>query len=389
LRNDFLEVLVEISEKMNSMFEIHNLLPAIINIAKEYLDVKRISLMLIEDDVLKMYAHAGFDVDYTSVHIKMGEGIAGKVAKTGVEVMANHTDESREELGYQASSFMSVPLKKGDKILGVLNLTDKEGDFFNETDIKVARYIASQCALGVDRFNVYRDMRKSENLRVIGMLNSSIAHDIKNLLNIVQSYLELIDLEEDLNSETREYIDAIFSEVKRIHGLTLDLLDFSRQRVSINIETFKISEMFAEIRKHANIMTKDTGIHVNVDIIDDLTMKVDRGKLFRVIFNLVSNAVDALSTNGYVSVSSQKDNEFAIFKVKDSGKGIPKENIAKLFQPFFTSGKAKGTGLGLAIVKMIVEAHNGTIEVNSEEGAYTEFTIRIPYNYESFKELHN
>lgn len=387
MKNDFLEVLVEISEKMNSMFEIHNLLPAIINIAKEYLDVKRISLMLIEDDVLKMYAHAGFDVDYDNVHIQLGEGIAGKVAKTGVEVMVNHTEKSREELGYEASSFMSVPLKKGDKILGVLNLTDKEGDFFNETDVKVARYIASQCALGVDRFNLYRDMRKSENLRIIGMLNSSIAHDIKNLLNIVQSYLELID-EEDLNPEMREYIDAIVSEVKRIHGLTFDLLDFTRQRVSINIETFKVSELFAEIQKHANIMSKDTDIVVKFNVLNDITMLVDRGKLFRVLFNLVSNAVDALEYKGEVTLTADKDGEFAVFKVRDSGKGIPKENLAKLFQPFFTSGKAKGTGLGLAIVKMIVEAHNGTIFVDSDEGLYTEFTIRIPYNYESFKELH-
>lgn len=383
-----MEVLVEISEKMNSMFEIHNLLPAIINIAKEYLDVKRISLMLIEDDVLKMYAHAGFDVDYSAVHIRLGEGIAGKVAKTGVEVMVNHTDESREELGYQASSFMSVPLKKGDKILGVLNLTDKESDYFNDEDVKVARYIASQCALGVDRFNVYRDMRKSENLRVVGMLNSSIAHDIKNLLNIVQSYLELIDMEENLNPETQEYIGAIHSEVKRIHGLTLDLLDFSRQRVSINLETFDVKEMFAEILRHAKIMTKDTNIHVEVKCDDDLIMKVDRGKLFRVLFNLVSNAIDALGSSGTVSLTAARDGEFFVFKVRDTGTGISRENLLKLFQPFFTSGKAKGTGLGLAIVKMIVEAHNGTIDVNSEEGLFTEFAVRIPYNYESFKELH-
>lgn len=374
---------------MNSMFEINSLLPAIINIAKEYLDVKRISLMLIEDDSLKMYAHAGFDVDYASVNIRLGQGIAGKVAKTGVEVMVNKTDGDKEELGYQASSFMSVPLKKEDKILGVLNLTDKSDDFFTEDDVKIARYIASQCALGVDRFNLYKDMRKSENLKVIGMLNSSIAHDIKNLLNIVQSYLDLISLEEDLNSETQEYVDAIYSEVKRIHGLTLDLLDFSRQRVSINIEIFKLSEMFAEISKHANIMTRDTDITVDVSVIDDLVMKVDRGKLFRVIFNLVSNAVDALALSGEVKLTAEKDGEYCVFCVRDSGKGIPKDHLDKLFQPFFTSGKAKGTGLGLAIVQMIVEAHNGSIEVDSQEGVYTQFTVRIPYNYESFNELHN
>ncbi len=76
----------------------------------------------------------------------------------------------------------------------------------------------------------------------------------------------------------QEYIDSIHSEVKRIHGLTLDLLDFSRQRVTINLETFKVSEMFAEISKHANIMTKDTDISVEVATLDDVTMRVDRGE---------------------------------------------------------------------------------------------------------------
>jgi signal transduction histidine kinase len=147
--------------------------------------------------------------------------------------------------------------------------------------------------------------------------------------------------------------------------------------------------MFAELQKHANIMTRDTEISVEVSVTDDLIMKVDRGKLFRVLFNLVSNAVDALGNKGEVKLTSEKDGEYCIFCVRDSGKGISGDNIDKLFQPFFTSGKAKGTGLGLAIVKMIVEAHNGIIEVESEEGVYTQFTIRIPYNYESFKELHN
>lgn len=373
---------------MNSMFELHNLLPAIINIAKEYLGVKRISLMLIEDDYLKMYAHAGFEVDHSSVHIRLGDGIAGKVAKTGIEVMSNKTDTENDVLGYQTSSFMSVPLKKGDKILGVLNLTDKEDDFFTEDDVKIARFIASQCALGVDRFNMYSDMRKSENLRVIGMLNSAIAHDIKNLLNIVQSYLELMALEKDIKPEMQEYIDAIHSEVKRIHGLTMDILDFSRQRVSITIETFRISELFDEIRKHANIMTRDTTIHVDVEVLDDIVMKVDRGKIFRVIFNLVSNAIDALPGTGTVRLTASKEDDLCVIRVRDTGKGIGSENKKKLFLPFFTSGKAKGTGLGLAIVKMIVEAHCGTIDVDSEEGVYTEFTVRIPFNYESFKELH-
>lgn len=382
LNKDLLEILVEISEKMNSMLEIHNLLPAIINIAKEYLGVKRISLMLIEDEHLKIYAHAGFDIDPDYVDIKIGEGISGRVAKTGVEVVVNHSDDIREDMGYRAKSFMSVPLKKNEKIMGVLNLTDKEHDFFNEEDVKIARYISAQCALGVERFNLISEMRKSENLKVIGMLNSSIAHDIKNLLGIVQSYLELIHMEEDLNPEVKEYVDAIYSEVERLHGLTMDLLDFSRQRVSINISAFTVSEMFADIKKHANIMTKDTDIKVKFTCDENIQLRLDRGKLFRVLFNLVGNAIDILIDSGEVDVSAKLEGSFCSFIIRDNGKGIPKEMQKKIFDPFYTSGKAKGTGLGLAIVKMIIEAHDGEVSVDSEPGKFTEFTIKVPVNYE-------
>jgi len=382
LRKELLEILVEISEKMNNMFEIHNLLPAIINIAKEYLDVKRISLMLIEDEALRIYAHAGFDIDPENVDIPMGEGISGKVAETGVEVIVNNLDDTREEMGYQAKSFASVPLKKNDKVLGVLNLTDKEGDFFTDEDVKIARYIASQCALGVERFNLYKEMRKSESLKVIGMLNSSIAHDIKNLLGIVQSYIELIHLEPDLPEEIQEYIDNIFSEVKRIHGLTLDLLDFSRQRVTINMNRFKVSLMVDDISKHANILTRDTDIEVDTTLPEDFEMELDREKLFRVLFNLVANSIDALIDKGKVKLTTEKIDDKCVFKVWDNGPGIREENRKKIFDPFFTLGKAKGTGLGLAIVKMIIEAHNGNISVDSQEGEFTEFKIEMPIRYE-------
>ncbi|MGE4497404.1 MAG: GAF domain-containing protein, partial [Deferribacterales bacterium] len=215
MKNDLLEVLLEISEKMNSIFDVNDLLPSIISIAREYLGVKRSSLMLINGKRLSISAHSGFEIDPDNIEIALGEGIAGRVAETGMETVVNLSEESREEMGYRASSFMSVPVKTNNKVIGVLNLTDKEHDYFTEDDVRIARYIASQCALGIERFNLMKDMRKSENLRVIGMLNSSIAHDIKNLLNIVQSYLELIDISE-LDPEVADYIESIHSEVKRI-----------------------------------------------------------------------------------------------------------------------------------------------------------------------------
>ena len=381
MKNDLLEVLVEISEKMNSIFDVHDLLPSIISIAREYLGVKRSSLMLINGSRLSISAHSGFEIDPGNIEIALGEGIAGKVAETGVETIVNLSEESREEMGYRASSFMSVPVKTNNKVIGVLNLTDKEHDYFTEDDVRIARYIASQCALGIERFNLVRDMRKSENLRVIGMLNSSIAHDIKNLLNIVQSYLELIDITE-LDGEVADYIESIHSEVKRIHGLTLDLLDFSRQKVSINLVRFHVSDLFKDLGKQFNVLTKDTDIKVVFVNEDDPELCLDREKIFRMLFNLIGNAVDALCEEGLVRVTAKASGDFCEFDVYDNGRGIPQDTINKIFDPFFTSGKIKGTGLGLAIVKMIAEAHAGFICVDSKPDEYTVFKVRVPLRYE-------
>ncbi|WP_265820615.1 GAF domain-containing sensor histidine kinase [Geovibrio ferrireducens] len=381
MKNDLLEVLVEISEKMNSIFDVNDLLPSIISIAREYLGVKRSSLMLINGHRLSISAHSGFEIDPGNIEIALGEGIAGRVAETGVETVVNLSEESREEMGYRASSFMSVPVRTNNKVIGVLNLTDKEHDYFTEDDVRIARYIASQCALGIERFNLMKDMRKSENLRVIGMLNSSIAHDIKNLLNIVQSYLELIDITE-LDGEVADYIESIHSEVKRIHGLTLDLLDFSRQKVSINLVRFRVSDLFKDLAKQFRVLTRDTKVTVEFINEADPELWLDREKIFRMLFNLIGNAVDVLAEKGTVRVSAAVTDCFCEFNIYDNGKGIPQDMINKIFDPFFTSGKIKGTGLGLAIVKMIVEAHSGFICVDSKPGEYTVFKVRVPLRYE-------
>ncbi len=381
MKNDLLEVLVEISEKMNSIFDVNDLLPSIISIAREYLGVKRSSLMLINGHRLSISAHSGFEIDPGNIEIALGEGIAGRVAETGVETVVNLSEESREEMGYRASSFMSVPVRTNNKVIGVLNLTDKEHDYFTEDDVRIARYIASQCALGIERFNLMKDMRKSENLRVIGMLNSSIAHDIKNLLNIVQSYLELIDITE-LDTEVADYIESIHSEVKRIHGLTLDLLDFSRQKVSINLVRFRVSDLFKDLAKQFRVLTRDTKVTVEFINEADPELWLDREKIFRMLFNLIGNAVDVLAEKGTVRVSAAITDCFCEFNIYDNGKGIPQDMINKIFDPFFTSGKIKGTGLGLAIVKMIVEAHSGFICVDSKPGEYTVFKVRVPLRYE-------
>lgn len=378
MNKDIFDVLVEISEIMNSPLENDELIHQILSVTEKFLKVKRVSLMLIEGEFLKIKASTNLGVNYRDKNIPIGSGISGKVAETGKPEIVNNAPASADDLGYETQSYLSIPIKIKDKVIGVLNLTGKNDNFFTANDVKIAHYIASQCALAIDRLSFYEEKRKTEHLKIIGKFTSSIAHDIKNLLQIVQSYVELMEIEMKGDSEINVYVESIWAELKLIHGLTLDILDFSNKQIVLNKSSVKLSELLGDINRHAAIITKLTNVSFCMDYDGEILLVCDKEKIFRVFFNLINNAVEAVGENGEVKFSVQYDDKCVYFNVKDNGKGIAPENIGKIFDPFFTSGKTKGTGLGLAVVKEIVEAHGGVITVDSIQGEYTKFRVRLP-----------
>lgn len=107
-------------------------------------------------------------------------------------------------------------------------------------------------------------------------------------------------------------------------------------------------------------------------------VQIDVGRFGRVILNLVKNAVEAMKNGGIIWVGARREGAHVIFKVGDTGCGIPAALQARIFEPFITHGKSGGTGLGLAIVKSVVESHGGTISLHSKEGIGTTFEISLP-----------
>ena len=372
MKGQLLNALIKISAEINSNMELDTLLPDIVKITGDYLKVRNASIMLIDWDTLTINCYTGVAPSHNSLSVK--QGIVGDVAGTGTEYIVNKSKNS----GKGSKSFLALPLKAGSKILGVFNLTDKDEDFFNEDEVSIARYIASQCALAIERHNIYTKMRANENLQAIGLLKSSVAHDISNLLSIADVYLGLMEEEIDKNSNVYEYIKAVKSEMKRISILATDMLDLSKDKLVIHKTKFAISELINELKLYSEAFNKSSNVQVEFIVKSDDEIVADKNRLFRVFFNLLNNAADAIGEKGRIILSVKRTGKDISFLVADTGKGISKDNLGKLFQPFFTSGKIKGTGLGLAVVQDIIKAHSGRISVRSRLGAYTCFLIRIP-----------
>ena len=372
MKGQLLNALIKISAEINSNMELDTLLPDIVKITGDYLKVRNASIMLIDWDSLTINCYTGAASNHNSLSVK--QGIVGDVAGTGTEYIVNIRSNSSSK----SKSYLALPLKAGSKILGVFNLTDKDEDYFNEDEVSIARYIASQCALAIERHSIYNKMRVNENLQAIGLLKSSVAHDISNLLAIADVYLGLIEEEIDKTSNIYEYVTAVKSEMKRISILATDMLDLSKDKLVIHKTKFKVGELINELKLYSEAFAKNSNTNVEFILKDNVSMVADKNRLFRVFFNLLNNSSDATSDGGRIVLSAKQTGKDISFIVADTGKGISEENIVKLFQPFFTSGKIKGTGLGLAVVQDIIKAHGGSIRVRSKLGAYTFFLIRIP-----------
>ena len=216
---------------------------------------------------------------------------------------------------------------------------------------------------------------KAERLAAIGQLAGQVGHDLRNpLTGILGAAYYLKRTLTNLDEKCRKMLEIIEKDAKYANKIIEDLLEFSREYVHLNPITTSIRHLVD------NALTKVT-VPDNVKIMNLTSFKhkveVDADHMIRVFVNLITNAIDAMPNGGVLRIWSRISDKHVKVFFKDTGIGIPKENLDKIWGPLFTT-KAKGMGLGLSICKRIVEAHGGKITVKSKVGAGTTFTVIIP-----------
>ena len=218
-----------------------------------------------------------------------------------------------------------------------------------------------------------------ERLSVLGQLSSSVGHELRNPLSVITSaiyYLKLI--QPDADERVKKYLGMIDHEVRISEKIIADLLDFARVG-SADREAVSVSDL---IRQTLERFPPPASVQVTLDIPADLPQVfVDLRQMTQVLGNLVVNACQAMAGGGVLSVSSEQSSgssdHWIRIAVKDTGVGIPPENMSKLFVPLFTT-KTKGIGLGLPVSQKLTEANGGRIEVESEAGVGSTFTVWLP-----------
>ncbi|HJQ99366.1 MAG TPA: ATP-binding protein [Candidatus Polarisedimenticolaceae bacterium] len=226
------------------------------------------------------------------------------------------------------------------------------------------------------------DLVRRKQLEAWAEMARSIAHEIKNPLTPIQLSAEhvrrlLADRGVLPSPEIDACLDAIVRQVRDLRDISQAFSTYARLP-DLALEPADPASFLAEVTAPYRA-APPPGIEVREDYRDAPPVRIDRRILSRAIVNLVANAIEAMPRGGTLTVASRKDanGAGAILSVADTGVGIGPEARARLFEPYFST-KSSGTGLGLAIVRRVVEAHGGTIDVESEAGKGTTFTIRLP-----------
>ena len=218
---------------------------------------------------------------------------------------------------------------------------------------------------------------------------ANVSHELKTPMTTIGGFIDgILDGTIEKEKET-QYLKVVSDEVKRLSRLVTGMLNMSKieaGELDLKPQRFDISEMIFRTMLGFEQLIDNKHIEVRgLDTLENNLVTADKDMINQVIYNLIDNAVKFTPEGGYIEVSSKSDIEKVIIKIRNSGKGIPSEELDKIFERFYKIDKSrsydvKGAGMGLYIVKTIIELHGGQIVARSEPGEYAEFIFQLPLN---------
>ncbi|MFH0953850.1 MAG: ATP-binding protein [Verrucomicrobiota bacterium] len=223
---------------------------------------------------------------------------------------------------------------------------------------------------------------ESERLNALTLLAAGVAHEIGNPLNSLNIHLQLIDRELDglapaKRQGLQELLDVAKKEVGRLDQIITQFLRAIRP-TRPSFERASVRDVLDETLEFLKHEIKDRDVLVEVEAPGDLpTAHVDPAQIKQAFFNIIRNAIQAMTNGGLLKITLASNDRFVSIAFKDTGPGIPPEELSHIFEPYHTT-KHEGTGLGLMIVQRIVRDHGGQIEVHSEPRTGTTFTLLLP-----------
>jgi signal transduction histidine kinase len=349
-----------------------------------------------------------------SFEYPLSGGITGHVFETGESIVVNdvlHDNRYRSIKGWQAGSEMCVAIREAENILGIVDVESSSRNAFTHNDFIAMESLAGILATVITSADQYQRLqvmisqlsstqvelqarmeaqRSAENrlvqaakLAAVGEMAAGIAHELNNPLTSVTGFAELAldDIPQD--SETRKDLEIVMREAIRARDVVRRLLDFARQSESARVRA-SLNEVVEDVVALSRHLIRTSGVALKLDLEKNIPwILVDVNQMKQVLLNLIHNALQAMPSGGEMIIATKSafrdGRDWITVSVCDTGVGIPKLDQARIFEPFYTTkGNQGGTGLGLSVTYGIVTDHGGQIDVESQPGSGSKFTVWLP-----------
>jgi len=378
--------LVAIARDLASTLDLDILLNRIINAAVQITESEAASILLYDEAGKKLFFQAATNLETPILHgliVPIEGSIAGWIVlnRQTVRIMDFHKDprhfgKIEKATQFNTDSMIGVPLITKDKVVGVLEVLNKKSGYFNETDENLLSGLAAQAAVAIENSRLFQ---QSDMI-------AEFVHELRTPLASMGAATYLLSKPEITKKQREQLLQGLQTESTRLNDMATSFLDLARLesgRVQFHISKFDLLPLLEECSIFMRTRADENNIQIEVSVPEEFPpIEADRDKIKQVIMNLVSNAIKYNSKGGLVKIDAEPYKDEILIRIQDNGIGIPETAIPHLFEKFYrvksSEEIAVGTGLGLSICKQIIQGHGGRIEVHSEAGIGTTFTVFIP-----------
>lgn len=415
-----LGTLNELVEMSTHIPKIQDLLASVLQSTMRAVHANIGSIMLVDEQrqTLRIAASRGLsDQVHDQTEVRLGEGVAGKVAQLGDAVIVDDIEKDTRfaranDPKYGSGSFICMPVRVGDRVIGVINLAKKEDAsttpptprLFSPTDLQFLSALMTYIGYAVDNARLLQEARDSarqlqsvvddlratqaqlvrgETLSAIGKLASGMAHHLNNLFAVILGRLETL-LVKVPDPEARRYLQIVQRAAQDGAEVVRRVQRFSRVQPVSRTMPVDLNQLAQEVldltrpRWHDEALLRQIHIDTALDLGGVQPVAGELAPLREVLMNLVLNAIDAMPDGGRLCVKTWADAQGVHCDVSDSGAGMSDEVRQRALDPFFTTKGPKSTGLGLSVTYGIIQRHNGKLDIDSAPGRGTTVHITLP-----------
>ena len=383
-----------IGREASYIFDLDKCLKFLVDKIADLMSVEIVSIMLMDKyhEGLLIKIAKGLDNEITKQRVKVGQGIAGWIAKTGKPLLIKNIRKDlrfpRRNGKYYTDSLLSVPLKVHNRVIGVINVNNKVSrDVFKEPDLDMLQTVSNMAAAAIESARLQQEAEAKDKVKLDFI--SNVSHELKAPLSSIKESISLIsdEITGSVNQKQRKFLELATQNIDRLSRLIDELLELAKVQSRITLMKRKLFDAVELIDK-AIISLAPLGREKKVSLKSklpegEIKIWADPDKISQVLTNLIDNAIKYNKPGGSAEVGLEETDKFVKIYVSDTGIGIPKEAFERIFDKFqrierCIKNEPQGAGIGLSITKDIAERHGGKISVESEIGKGSKFIVSLP-----------